>query len=109
MATGLVVVKQYERMIKFRLGKFVGPIKDGGLHFLIPVLESGIVIDTREIPERVPTQQYITVDNVVVNMDFVLYYRVIPELADRAVLEVVEPGAQYEISQWQSLGQSLGT
>ncbi|MQG21349.1 MAG: SPFH/Band 7/PHB domain protein [SAR202 cluster bacterium] len=93
MATGLVVVKQYERMIKFRLGKFVGPIKDGGLHFLIPVLESGIVIDTREIPERVPTQQYITVDNVVVNMDFVLYYRVIPELADRAVLEVVEPGA----------------
>jgi regulator of protease activity HflC (stomatin/prohibitin superfamily) len=93
MSTGLVIVKQYERMIKFRLGKYIGPVRAGGLHLLIPLLENGIVIDTREIPERVPTQQYITVDNVVVNMDFVLYYRVIPELAERAVLEIVEPGA----------------
>jgi regulator of protease activity HflC (stomatin/prohibitin superfamily) len=90
MVTGIVIVKQYERMIKFRLGKYVAPVKDAGFHFLIPFLESGQVIDTREVPERVPTQQYITRDNVVVDMDFVLYYRVVPEIAERAVLEIAD-------------------
>jgi regulator of protease activity HflC (stomatin/prohibitin superfamily) len=36
----------------------------------------------------VPTQKYITWDNVVVDMDFVIYYRVMEEMAERAVLEV---------------------
>ena len=35
-----------------------------------------------------PTQKYITSDNVVVDMDFVIYYRVIEEFAHRAVLDV---------------------
>jgi len=90
MATGIVIVKQYERMIKFRLGKYVGQVKGAGFHFLIPFLEIGRIIDTREVPERVPTQQYITRDNVVVDMDFVLYYRVVPEIADRAVMEIAD-------------------
>ncbi len=90
MATGIVIVKQYERMIKLRLGQYVGEVKGPGFHFLIPFLETGRIIDTREVPERVPTQQYITKDNVVVDMDFVLYYRVVPELADRAVLEIAD-------------------
>ena len=90
MATGIIIVSQYQRMVKLRLGRYVGSIKGPGFHFLIPVLETGIVIDTREVPERVPTQQYITKDNVVVNMDFVLYYRVIPEEAEKAVLVVAD-------------------
>ena len=90
MATGIVIVKQYERMVKFRLGRYVGDVKGPGFHFLVPILETGKVVDTREVPERVPTQQYITKDNVVVDMDFVLYYRVLPEMADRAVLEVAD-------------------
>ena len=90
MATGIIIVNQYQRMVKLRLGRYVGSIKGPGFHFLIPVLETGIVIDTREVPERVPTQQYITKDNVVVNMDFVLYYRVIPEEAEKAVLVVAD-------------------
>jgi regulator of protease activity HflC (stomatin/prohibitin superfamily) len=88
MATGIVIVKQYERMVKFRLGRYTGSVKGPGFHFLIPFLETGKVVDTREVPERVPTQQYITKDNVVVDMDFVLYYRVLPEMADRSVMEV---------------------
>ena len=90
MATGVIIVKQYERMIKFRLGQYVGHVKGPGFHFLIPFLETGRVIDIREVPERVVTQQYITKDNVVVDMDFVLYYRVVPEIADRAVLEIAD-------------------
>jgi regulator of protease activity HflC (stomatin/prohibitin superfamily) len=45
-------------------------------------------VDLRERVVRVPTQKYITSDNVVVDMDFVIYYRVMEEYAQRAVLEV---------------------
>jgi regulator of protease activity HflC (stomatin/prohibitin superfamily) len=45
-------------------------------------------VDLRERVARVPTQKYITADNVVVDMDFVIYYRIMENLADRAVLEV---------------------
>jgi regulator of protease activity HflC (stomatin/prohibitin superfamily) len=58
------------------------------LHFLIPILYNGTKVDTRERVARVPTQKYITSDNVVVDMDFVIYYQVQEEIAERAVLEV---------------------
>jgi regulator of protease activity HflC (stomatin/prohibitin superfamily) len=51
-------------------------------------LYNGTKVDLRERVTRVPTQKYITWDNVVVDMDFVIYYRVMEEMAERAVLEV---------------------
>ncbi len=87
MASGIVVVKQFERLVVLRWGQFVGT-RGPGFRFLIPIVYSGRVVDTREQVERVPTQKYITKDNVVVDMDFVLYYRVVPDEAERSVLEV---------------------
>ena len=87
MASGLIVVQQYQRMIVQRLGQFVG-IQRPGLRFLMPVLYSGTRIDLRERVQRVPTQKYITLDNVVVDMDFVIYYRIMEDMAERSVLEV---------------------
>ena len=87
MASGMIVVQQYERMVVQRLGQFVG-IQRPGLRFLIPVLYNGTRIDLRERVQRVPTQKYITLDNVVVDMDFVIYYRIMEEMAERSVLEV---------------------
>ena len=87
MATGLIVVQQYQRLVVQRLGTFVGNRRPG-LHFLIPVLDNGTKVDLRERVTRVPTQKYITVDNVVVDMDFVIYYRVMEDEAQKAVLEV---------------------
>ena len=87
MASGLIVVQQYERMVVQRLGQFVG-IQRPGLRFLIPVLYNGTRIDLREREQRVPTQKYITLDNVVVDMDFVIYYRIMEDMAERSVLEV---------------------
>ena len=87
MSSGLIVVQQYERMVVQRLGNFVGLSKPG-LRFLIPIIYNGTKVDLRERVTRVPTQKYITSDNVVVDMDFVIYYRVIEEMTDRAVLEV---------------------
>ena len=87
MSVGIVVVQQYQRMVVQRFGSYVG-IRGPGLRFLIPILYHGTKVDLRERVTRVPTQKYITADNVVVDMDFVIYYRVMEDLADRAVLEV---------------------
>ena len=87
MASGLIVVQQYQRMVVQRLGQFVG-IQRPGLRFLMPVLYNGTRIDLRERVQRVPTQKYITLDNVVVDMDFVIYYRIMEDMAERSVLEV---------------------
>ena len=87
MSSGVVIVQQYQRMIVQKFGTFIGTRKPG-FHFLIPIVYSGIKIDLRERVARVPTQKYITADNVVVDMDFVIYYRVMEEYSERAVLEV---------------------
>ena len=87
MSTGVVVVQQYQRMIVQKFGTFIGTRRPG-LHVLIPIMYHGTKVDLRERVARVPTQKYITADNVVVDMDFVIYYRVMEDLAERAVLEV---------------------
>ena len=90
MSTGIVIVKQYERMVVLRFGRWSGEITQPGFRFLIPIMYSGRVVDTREQVERVPTQKYITQDNVVVDIDFVLYYRVLEHEAEKSVLEVAD-------------------
>ena len=90
MSTGIVIVKQYERMVVLRFGKWNGELAQPGFRFLIPFVYTGRVVDTREQVERVPTQKYITQDNVVVDMDFVLYYRVMENEAEKSVLEVAD-------------------
>ena len=87
MSSGVVVVQAYQRMVVQRFGTYIGT-KKPGLHVLIPVVYHGTKVDLRERVARVPTQKYITADNVVVDMDFVIYYRVMEDLAERAVLEV---------------------
>jgi len=87
MATGLVIVQQYERLVVLRWGKLLrtsGP----GVHFLVPLMDDARKVDLRERVQRVPTQKYITSDNVVVDMDFVIYYRVIEEDAAKSILSV---------------------
>ena len=89
MASGIVVVKQFERLVVLRWGQLervAGP----GFRFLVPIIYNGRTVDLREQVDRVPTQKYITRDNVVIDMDFVLYYRVLPEQAEKSVLEVVD-------------------
>ena len=87
MASGLVLVQQYQRLIVQKFGTYVGT-RRSGLHFLLPLVYSGTKVDLRERVTRVPTQKYITADNVVVDMDFVIYYRIMEEYAERAVLEI---------------------
>ena len=87
MSAGIVIVQQYQRMVVQRFGTYVG-LRRPGFHFLIPIVYNGTKVDLRERVARVPTQKYITSDNVVVDMDFVIYYRVMEDMAEKAVLEV---------------------
>ena len=87
MAVGIVLVKQYERMVVLKWGA-LDRVSSAGFRFLVPIMENGRIVDLRERVRRVPTQKYITSDNVVVDMDFVIYFRVIPEEAEKAILSV---------------------
>ena len=89
MATGIVVVKQYERLVILKWGR-LQVVAQPGFRFLIPVMYTGRLVDTREQVDRVPTQKYITRDNVVVDMDFVLYFKVIEEEAEKSVMNVAD-------------------
>ena len=89
MASGIVVVKQYERMVVLKWGRLQS-VAQPGFRFLIPIIYTGRIVDVREQVERVPTQKYITRDNVVVDMDFVLYYRVLEDQPEKAILQVAD-------------------
>ena len=81
------VVNQYERMLILRFGKNIG-VRGPGIRFVMPFIDRPVKVDIREIVDRVPTQKYITSDNVVVDMDFVIYYRVLEDQVDKALLDI---------------------
>ena len=72
-ATGVRIVRPYERGIIEQLGKYKGT-KDPGLHLIIPFVQSLRTVDMREQVVDVPPQEVITSDNVVVSVDAVIYY-----------------------------------
>jgi len=85
VARTLKVVKEYERGVKFTLGKFERAMEPG-LRTVIPLLQSWERVDMRVKAVDVPRQESITRDNVTVQIDAVIYYRV--RNAKRAILEV---------------------
>lgn len=82
------IVQQYELLGVFWLGKFVG-LKDAGLRFFIWPFHRTITIDLREEVINIPRQTNITSDNAPLDIDFLVYMRVMAEQADKSVLEVV--------------------
>lgn len=74
-ATGLRVVRPYERGLVERLGKFKKEYRSG-LHLIIPFFDKMIKVDMREHVIDVPPQEVITKDNVVVVVDAVIYYEI---------------------------------
>lgn len=84
---GVTIVNTYERVAVFRWGTYKGLLGEG-FKWLWPIMDRGVRIDLRERVERVPTQKYITKDNVVVDMDFVIYWYVLSDQAERAVIQI---------------------
>lgn len=78
-------VNQYERGVKFTLGKYTG-VMQPGWRLVFPIIQSYRKVDMRVKAVDVPDQKAITRDNVSVVVNAVIYYRV--ESAEKAVLEV---------------------
>ena len=87
LSSAIKVVREYERVTVFRLGRFVG-LRGPGLVLIIPFIETVRKIDLRVITMDVPQQECITVDNVTVRVDAVVYFRVV-NAAD-AILKVLD-------------------
>jgi regulator of protease activity HflC (stomatin/prohibitin superfamily) len=88
-------INQYERGVKFTLGRFSGMMSPGW-RLVIPVFQSYEKVDMRVKAVDVPDQKAITRDNVSVTVNAVLYYKV--ENAERAIIEVED--FRYAISQY---------
>ena len=92
--SSLKIVKEYERGVKFTLGKFSG-IMIPGLRIVIPVIQSWQRVDIRIKAIDVPDQDAITRDNVSIKVNAVLYYKVAD--SKKAIIEVEE--FNYAVSQ----------
>ncbi len=75
LSSAIKIVKEYERAVVFRLGRLIGA-KGPGLFFRIPIVDSLRIVDLRVVSFDVPKQRIITKDNVTVDVDAVVYYRV---------------------------------
>jgi regulator of protease activity HflC (stomatin/prohibitin superfamily) len=76
LAKAARTVKQYEKGLVTRLGKFHA-IAQSGLTFILPFVDDITRVDMREQVITVPPQKLITKDNVTVEVDAVVYYKVI--------------------------------
>jgi regulator of protease activity HflC (stomatin/prohibitin superfamily) len=75
IASSIRIMREYERAVVFRLGRLVGA-KGPGLIILIPFIDRAVKVDLRVITLDVPKQKIITLDNVTVDVDAVVYMRV---------------------------------
>jgi regulator of protease activity HflC (stomatin/prohibitin superfamily) len=82
--SGVKVINQYERGVMLTLGRFSG-VKNPGLRIIVPIFQRIIKVDVRTNTIDIPKQEVITKDNVTVNVDAVVYFRVVD--AEKAILE----------------------
>jgi len=78
-------VNQYQKGVKFQLGKFIKMVEPGW-SLVFPIFQSMVKIDLRTKAVDVPYQEAITKDNVSAKINAVIYYKVAD--ASKAVLEV---------------------
>jgi len=76
ITSSIKIVKEYERGVIFRLGRLLGA-KGPGIFAIIPFVDRMQVIDLRVRAIDIPKQMVITRDNVTVDVDAVLYFRVL--------------------------------
>jgi regulator of protease activity HflC (stomatin/prohibitin superfamily) len=87
--TAVRVVKEYQRLVVFRLGRTGEDLVKGpGVVLLRPFIDRPVAVDLRERFIEVPSQTTITKDNAPINIDFLIYWRIAEPL--RSVVNVVD-------------------
>jgi regulator of protease activity HflC (stomatin/prohibitin superfamily) len=85
LASAIRILREYERGVIFTLGRFTG-VKGPGLIILIPFIQKMERVDLRIIVLDVPEQDVISHDNVSVNVNAVVYFRVVDP--EKAIIQV---------------------
>ncbi|HEY0851933.1 MAG TPA: slipin family protein [Bradyrhizobium sp.] len=85
LASAIRILREYERGVVFTLGRFSG-VKGPGLIIIIPVVQQMVKVDLRVMVQVVPPQDVISRDNVSVNVNAVIYFRIVD--AERAIIRV---------------------
>ena len=81
LISALRILSEWERAVVLRLGRCIG-VKGPGVIFVIPLVDRVIKVDTRIIVMDVPPQDVLTLDNVSLKVNAVIYFRVVdPEMA----------------------------
>ncbi len=75
LSTAIKVVREYERLVIFRLGRSIGQ-KGPGIVFLIPLIDRPTLVDLREQYLEIPHQTCITRDNAPIDVEFLIYWKV---------------------------------
>ncbi|MBD66591.1 MAG: hypothetical protein CME62_15370 [Halobacteriovoraceae bacterium] len=75
LISSIKVLKEYERGVIFRLGSYTG-VRGPGLIILLPIIEQMTKVDLRVVTMDIPSQDIITKDNVTLQVNGVVYFRV---------------------------------
>ncbi|GAA4282571.1 slipin family protein [Brevibacterium daeguense] len=75
LIASLKVVREYERLVVFRLGRLRGPLGPG-LVFMLPFLDRSVRVDQRVVTLTIPPQEVITRDNVTARVNAVVMFKV---------------------------------
>ncbi|HLE54872.1 MAG TPA: slipin family protein [Thermoplasmata archaeon] len=86
LAAAIKVVREYERLVVFRWGRLLEKPKGPGLTVIIPLVDKRLLVDLRVVTAQVPRQHVVSRDNVSVDVDAVVYYKVYNPM--KAITEV---------------------
>ncbi len=87
LSSAIKIVREYQRLVVFRFGRSRGP-KGPGIVFLIPGIDRAVWVDLRELFLEIPSQTCITRDNAPINIDFLIYFKVV--IPEHSVIQVAD-------------------
>jgi len=85
LLSGIRIIYEYKRAIKFRFGKFTSTLSPG-IKWIIPIVETIQIVDIRVITSNIESQEVMTEDNVPCSIDGVVFFKV--NDPEKAILEV---------------------
>ncbi|MCS7236056.1 MAG: SPFH domain-containing protein [Armatimonadota bacterium] len=87
LLSAVKIVREYQRLVVFRFGRSIGQ-RGPGIVFLIPLVDRAVWVDLREAFLEIPSQTCITKDNAPINIDFLIYWKVVEPEA--SVIQVAD-------------------
>ena len=93
--SSIKIIDQYEKGVVFTLGKFTG-MRTPGLNFVVPMIQRMVTVDLRIRTIDIEKQQVMTKDNVPVDVNGVVFFKV--DKVDDAIIKV--QNYEYAIAQY---------